>query len=38
MGFNDYERLYIKPIYFDLSDENLKEACQFFENVFDWHF
>lgn len=28
----------MKPAYFDLSVENLKEARQFFENVFGWHF
>jgi predicted enzyme related to lactoylglutathione lyase len=28
----------MKPAYFDLSVENLKEALQFFENVFGWHF
>jgi predicted enzyme related to lactoylglutathione lyase len=28
----------MKPAYFDLSVENLKEAHQFFENVFGWHF
>ncbi len=28
----------MKPSYFDLSVENLKEARQFFENVFGWRF
>lgn len=28
----------MKPAYFDLSVENLKESRQFFENVFGWHF
>ena len=28
----------MKPAYFDLSVENLKEARQFFENVFGWRF
>jgi predicted enzyme related to lactoylglutathione lyase len=28
----------LKPAYFDLSVENLKEAQKFFENVFSWHF
>ena len=28
----------MKPSYFDLSVENLKEARQFFENVFSWRF
>lgn len=28
----------MKPIYFDLSVENLDESRKFFENVFGWHF
>jgi predicted enzyme related to lactoylglutathione lyase len=28
----------MKPAYFDLSVENLKEARHFFENVFGWRF
>ena len=28
----------MKPAYFDLSVENLKEARQFFENIFNWRF
>ena len=28
----------MKPAYFDLSVENLKESRQFFENVFGWRF
>lgn len=28
----------MKPVYFDLTVQNAKEARQFFERVFDWHF
>ncbi len=28
----------MKPVYFDLTVHNAKEARQFFERVFDWHF
>ena len=32
------ENIYMKHAYFDLSVENLKEARQFFENIFGWRF
>lgn len=28
----------MKPVYFDLTVQNIREAKQFFERVFDWHF